>query len=372
MSLFNYEEEDNSMSFLQDSKKNLDGLYRVDYKKASDPKKGYESKIRLLPWAISVDDIERIKGLNVPEINGAISVVDDSTFMGPNAIKRVMTYVKLPDSPELQGFYDSPQNFSGKCDLSTTFFVLDKSPNPVLKDRAKQLNKVVKYYSYALILEDKQQPEMEGQIVIYSFGWKIQQKIEAEWNGENAEGGRCKVYDLAEGKDLRIVVKEVGGYANYDSCFFMEKSPIKINGKLMPTEEVQFTLKNGSTVNKKIIKKDFQDKLTQFLLNRKADITEYAPKHLTDDQQDKISQIIKLLTGKPTSGSELFGEQDSTTAEELFGDTKTVVKTATKAAPKTEVKVAQKTEVKVEEDPFADLGTNTNVTDDEDPFAGLD
>jgi hypothetical protein len=227
-------------------------------------------------------------------------------------------------------------------------------------------------------LEDKQQPELEGQIVIFPYGWKIQQKIEAEWNGENAEGARCKVYDLAEGKDLRIVVKEVGGYQNYDSCFFMEKSPIKIKGKVMPTEDVEFTLKNGSTVKKKIIKKEFQDKMTQFLLTRKAEISEYAPKRLTDDQQDKVSQIIKLLTGKPTNGSELFGEQDSTTAEELFGDDKPATKPATKPAatkqtPAAKVETA-KPAAKVEtaeEDPFADLG-DTSVSDDEDPFADLD
>jgi len=370
MSLFSYEEEDNSMSFLQDQKRGQDGLYRLDYKKAADPKKGYEATIRLLPWIISAEDVEKIReaGIKVDQ--------DGEIFLGPNAIKRIMTYVKLESSPELQGYYDSPQNFQEKCDLSTTFFTLDKSPNPILKDRAKSLNKVVKYYSFALVLEDKQQPELVGQIVIFPFGWKIQQKIEAEWNGENAEGARCKVYDLAEGKDLRLVVKEVGGYANYDSCLFKEKSPIKINGKPMPTEEAVFTLKNGSTVTKKIIKKDLQEKMTQFLLNRKANIIEYAPKHLTDDQQDKISQIIKLLTGKPTNGSELFGEQDTTNAEELFSEkpAKPATKPAAKTVTKTETKVTPKVETKVEteEDPFADLTDNTPVSEEEDPFADLD
>lgn len=371
MSLFNYEEEDSSMSFLQDPKRGQDGLYRTDYKKAADPKKGYLATIRLLPWIIPAEQIEKATGLGVGTISreGEIGV-------GPNAIKRTMTYVKLPDSPELQGFYDSPSNFGDKCDLTTTYFTLDKSPNPVLKDRAKSLNKVVKYYSYALVVEDKQQPELEGQIVIFSYGWKIQQKIEAEWNGENAEGSRCKVYDLAEGKDLRIVVKEVGGYANYDSCFFMEKSPIKIKGKAMPVEEVEFQMKNGTPVKKKVIKKEFQDKMTQFLLNRKGEIMEYAPKRLTDDQQDKISQVIKLLTGKPTNGSELFGEQDSTTAEELFGDDKPS-KPANKPAAKannstTTTKTTPKVESKVEEeDPFADLN-ETTVPEEEDPFADLD
>ena len=164
MSLFNIQEEDDSMSFLKDDKKGQDGIYRIDYKKAADPKKGYVSTIRLLPW--------------VKEI------VDGQPVTGPNAIKRIMTYVKIDHADELNGYYDSPSNFQEKCELSSLYFTLDKSPNPMLKDRAKCLNKVTKYYSYAIVLEDKQQPELEGQIVVFPYGWKIAQKIDAEWNGE--------------------------------------------------------------------------------------------------------------------------------------------------------------------------------------------
>lgn len=367
MSLFNVEEEDSSMSFLQDQKRGQDGLYRIDVKKASDPKKGYNATIRLLPWIIPADQESKITEACV------VAQKEGDIFVGPNAIKRVMTYVKLPESPELQGYYDSPSNFGENDDLAKTYFTLDKSPNPVMKDRAKSLNKVTKYYSYALVLEDKQQSELEGQIVIFQYGWKIAQKIEAEWNAENAEGTRCKVYDLAEGKDLKLVVKEVGGYANYDGCYFLERSSIKVNGKPMPTEVMDGTNKAGAKIQKKVIKKEFQDKLMAYLLNRKSEMIEYAPKRLTDDQQSKISQIIKLLTGKPTQGSELFGgESESTTAEELFGES-APAKTTTKPAAKTTTsKPAKKEEpIQVEEDPFANVNS-TEITDDEDPFAGLD
>lgn len=359
MSLFNVEEEDNSMSFLQDQKKGQDGLYRIDHKKAADPKKGYISVIRLLPWIIPMDQESKLKEA------GIVATPEGEILVGPNAIKRVMTYVKLPEAAELQGYYDSPSNFGENDDLAKTYFTLDKSPNPVLKDRAKSLNKVTKYYSYAMVIEDKQQPELEGQIVIFQYGWKIAQKIEAEWNAENADGTRCKVYDLAEGKDLKLIVKEVGGYANYDASFFMERSSIKVKGKPLPTETLEGKNKAGAIITKKVIKKEHQDKLMQFLLNRKNEMIDYAPKRLTDDQQNKISQIIKVLTGKPTSGNELFNAPETTTAEELFDEKpKANVKKETPKAS-TPVKEVE------EDDPFADV-SSTEVSDDEDPFAGLD
>ena len=72
-----------------------------------------------------------------------------------------------------------------------------------------------------------------------------------------------------------MVVKDVGGYQNYDSCYFMEKSPIKIKGKAMPTEEITTKTKSGETITGRVIKKDLQEKLLNFLLDRKTNLADF-------------------------------------------------------------------------------------------------
>lgn len=369
MSLFNVEEE-SSLGFVNDGKSGVDGLYRPSYKKATDPKKGYTAVIRFLPWVLNEDDE-----------NG-------SPKTGPNGLHRIMNYVKIEGQQELNGLYDSPANFKEKCALSKLYFDLDKSTNPVLKDRAICLNKVNKYYSLVLIVEDSQNPDAVGKIMVYSYGWKILQKMQAEENGENVEGRKCNIYDVAEGKDFKLVVKNVGDFENYDSSLFLERSSIKINGKSLPIQEKVFTNKAGKEITKKIIREDLMPKLTTFLRTREegVDLEKYMPTRLTDEQLEKIDKIVKILTNTSTEGSNaLFNSTDPMSAEDLFGSSSNeTAKTAATPAPVKETKPAaqaataapkapvQQKVVATEEDPFADLGDKTPVDPNEDPFADLD
>jgi hypothetical protein len=204
VNLFDMEADDASMSFLDKRNASADGIYRANLKDATDKNKGYVATIRFLP-----------------------NVLEDGT-LGPSAIEKHVHYANLPDHPDLLGYYDSLINFGEKCPLTTLYWKLKNSKNQAEVERAELIGRTTKYYSYILVIEDEQHPEFEGKIMIFPYGYKIKEKINNERTGENADNKKCNVFDPANGKDFRLIVKKVGEWPNYDSSQFRSVSPLKI------------------------------------------------------------------------------------------------------------------------------------------------
>lgn len=341
MSLFKLDSE-KTMGFLDEESKSSDGIYRPSLDKAVSKRDGYKAIIRFLP-----------------------NVVDENGNTGESAITRLMTYVKMedPKHKSLSGYYDSPKNFDEQCELTNTYFTLKNSGNPVLEERAKSLNKVTRFYSYVYIVEDKNQPELEGTIMIYQYGWKIKEKIKSEWRGENPERAKCDVFDLANGKDFELKVVENAGFPNYDQSIFLQRSPISIKGKTMPVEEV-----NGM----KIIAESVQEKILKFILAKEVNIADFEPQRLTDVEKGKISKIVAVLTGDESASMFDSNEQNADlSADDLFGEDEGSALTDTDFGDDEETADEAVNESSNDDDPFADMD-DVEVAEDEDPFAGLD
>jgi len=261
---------DGTMDFLNEKKaQNSDGIYRIDLTKAKDKKRGYRSVIRFLP-----------------------NLTKDGK-LGASALEKISHYVKVKGADELNGWFDSPKNFNEKCPLSDLYYVMTNSKNAVLMEKAKCLNYSRKYYSYVLILEDENQPELVGKIMIFQYGKTIKDKIQSEKDGD-ISGSPCNVFRIDSGKDFVIWVKEITTgdetYPDYkNSMFKPESSTITIFkdgvGKNVP-------LSNGQ------IDPKFNNVIRDFLLNREFELEDYAPKKLTEEQQSKINEISAYLTGK--------------------------------------------------------------------------
>ena len=342
MSLFKLDSE-KTMGFLSDESKSTDGIYRPSLDKALNKRDGYKAVIRFLP-----------------------NVIDESGNTGETALTRLMTYVKMsdPKHKSLSGYYDSPKNFDEQCELTNLYFTLKNSGNPVLEDRAKSCNKVTRFYSYVYIVQDVNQPELEGKIMIYQYGWKIKEKIKGEWRAENPERAKCDVFDLANGKDFELKVIENAGFPNYDSSIFLQRSPIVINGKAMPIEE-----SNGVPM----IAESVQGKILKFILSKEVNLDDFAPKPLTEMEKGKISKIVAILTGDESAA--MFDSNDSNediSADDLFGnDEGSALTDDDFAETATEEVSTPSATTEASDDPFADID-NVEVSDDEDPFAGLD
>jgi hypothetical protein len=285
---------DSKMDFLNEqTKTNNDGIYRVDLSKVKDKKRGWRSVVRLLP-----------------------NLTKDGK-VGQSAIEKITHYVDIKNQKELSGWFDSPKNFNEKCPLTDLYYTMQNSKNAILVEKSKMLKYSKKYYSYVLILEDEQQPELVGKIMIFQYGKTIKDKISAERNGE-ISGVPCNVFDLGAGKDFVLVVKEIQTgdetYPDYKmSMFRPETSSLPLYFK----EKQAF--KNVPLVDGKV-DPAVQGKIKDFLTERDHDLEEYSPKKLDDQQQSKISEIINFMTGKSSSSFNSSKPESKPTSDDFDFD----------------------------------------------------
>jgi hypothetical protein len=171
-----------------------------------------------------------------------------------------------------------------------------------------------KYYSYVLVLEDEQQPELVGKILIFQYGKTIKDKIFAEKNGE-ISGVGCNVFDLSQGKDFVLLVKEIQTgdetYPDYKMSMF---KPETTSLPMFFKEKSVF--KNVPLVEGKV-SPDVQSKIKDFLLDRDHDLEEFAAKKLTEEQQAKITEICNFLTGKSSNGYQTAKPESKPTSEDF-------------------------------------------------------
>jgi len=251
-----------TLGFLDKKASSLDGIFRP---KITDKKKGYTATLRFLP-----------------------SLSKDGKVL-QSAIEKHQHYADLKDYPELAGYYDCMKNFTDKCDMCTMYWKLRNSKNAADQAKAEQISRNTKYYSYVLIIEDEQNRELEGKILIYPYGFKIKEKIKNQKEG--TVGEPCNVFDLANGKNFKLIMTQLGEFPNYDSSGFMEISPIAINGKKAPVEVDEKTGKNKIT-NPKV-----KEKITQFLLDRTVDLEDHLAKEWSAEEKYKVSQILEVISG---------------------------------------------------------------------------
>jgi hypothetical protein len=92
-----------------------------------------------------------------------------------------------------------------------------------LKNQVRKQKRKLNYYSNIYIVTDSANPENEGQVFLFRYGKKIFDKIMDAVNGDEMEGRKgFNPFDLWEGANFKLRVKQVEGYPNYDASSFMD------------------------------------------------------------------------------------------------------------------------------------------------------
>lgn len=260
------EANDETMSVFDNSSQNNDGLYRPNLKDAKD-KNGYRAKLRFLP--------------NILE-NGKI---------GPSAIEKHIHYVDFKNEATLSGYYDCRKNYETNCELCTEYWRLNKSKNQADVEKSKLINRTTKYYSYVLIMEDEQHPELVGKIMVFPYGFTIKEKINAERTGE-VTGVNTNIFDLAKGKPFKLIIKEKAGFQNYDASQFLDSEPIQLFDEKTETWKPA-PVEDGLITNPKA-----QAKIKDFLQSKTVNIDEHRAVQWDDEMKSKVSNVLSILNGK--------------------------------------------------------------------------
>lgn len=98
------------------------------------------------------------------------------------------------------------------------------SGNDSDKEKARAQKRRLHYVTNVLVLQDPSNPANEGKVFLYKFGKKIFDKIMDSMQPEFADEDPVNPFDMWEGADFKLKIRNVEGYRNYDKSEFASQS----------------------------------------------------------------------------------------------------------------------------------------------------
>jgi hypothetical protein len=179
-------------------------------------------------------------------------------------------------------YVDCPSSVGKPSLLQDMYWKLKKSDNVAMQKKAEVFSRRHSYASLIQVIKDDQNKDNEGKIMVWRYGIKIWEKINAEL--KPMIGDKHDPFDILNGKPFALVITKVSGFNNYDqSKFIDQKLPLCIptDGKLIP------------------ITKDTDKKMVfEFVKANSPDLSKYSYKEWDAETNNYVNHIISAITGK--------------------------------------------------------------------------
>ena len=113
-----------------------------------------------------------------------------------------------------------------KCPVCEHNSTLWNSGVEANKDIARKQKRKLSYVANILVISDPSNKENEGQVFLFKFGKKIFDKITEAMNPEFADETPVNPFDMWEGANFKLKIRNVEGYRNYDKSEFADRSAL--------------------------------------------------------------------------------------------------------------------------------------------------
>jgi hypothetical protein len=183
------------------------------------------------------------KALETTQTNVEAGSKDDTRFWQPTADKsgNGMATIRFLPAPAVDGDDALPwvrvfkHGFQGpggwlideclttineKCPVCEHNSTLWNSGIEANKEIVRKQKRKLTYIANIIVVTDPSNPENEGQVKLYKFGKKIFDKITEAMNPEFADETPMNPFDLWEGANFKLKIRQVEGYRNYDKSEF--------------------------------------------------------------------------------------------------------------------------------------------------------
>ena len=172
---------------------------------------------------------------------------DDDRFWKPSVDKAgngqaVLRFLPAPPGEELpwvRVFDHGFQGPTGKWYIENSLTTINK-PDPVgelnselwnsgieaNKEIARKQKRRLSYISNVLVIRDPANPENEGKVFLYKYGKKIFDKVKDVMQPTFEDEKPVNPFDLWEGANFKLRIRQVEGYRNYDKSEFDGPSPL--------------------------------------------------------------------------------------------------------------------------------------------------
>lgn len=112
------------------------------------------------------------------------------------------------------------------------------------KEQARKQKRRLSYISNIYVVKDPAHPENEGKVFLYKYGKKIWDKLNEAMNPAFDDEEPINPFDLWEGANFKLKIRNVEGYRNYDkSEFDSAASLLEDDDELEKVWQTEYSLK---------------------------------------------------------------------------------------------------------------------------------
>ena len=116
--------------------------------------------------------------------------------------------------------------------------------NSPSRKQAREQKRRLTYIANIMVITDPKNPENEGQVKLFKFGKKIFDKITLAMNPQYQDEKPMNPFDLWNGANFKIKIRQVEGYRNYDlSSFDLPAALSDDDAKLEKIWKSEYSLK---------------------------------------------------------------------------------------------------------------------------------
>ena len=192
-------------------------------------------------------------------------------------VNKWTVFLHNPDTDQRRSI-DCPSTIKRKSVLQDVYFTLRNSSNAQLNQLKDNFSRREVFFSLIQIVEDKQHPELEGQIKIFQYGKQVYEVLEEVMRPKTDLKTANNPFDLFDGKLFFLDIKKVGDFPKYTSSEFLDKSALLV-------------------IDDKPMKKDPKNgqKIIEFLKPWAERLMEQSYKDWDDETQQFVSSTIQAI-----------------------------------------------------------------------------
>jgi hypothetical protein len=94
------------------------------------------------------------------------------------------------------------------------------------KEQARKQKRRLHYIANVYVIKDSANPDTDGKVFLFKFGKKIFDKLNDLMNPQFEDEKPVNPFDLWEGANFRLKIRQFEGYANYDKSEFDSSEPL--------------------------------------------------------------------------------------------------------------------------------------------------
>lgn len=219
----------------------------------------------------------------------------------PNKDEDELPFVKLYQhgfqNEEGRWFIEEcPTTIGHQCPLCTANSKLWNSGIETDKEIARARKRKVRYIANVLVVEDPKNKDNEGKTFLFSFGQKIFDKIMDKMKPAFADETPINPFDSETGADLKLKIRKVAGYTNYDKSEFASETDVSNrfdNDELIDLKEFVNPTKFKSA-------EEIEAKLNKFIgLANEMPVSKKATVGDSDSDSDFVKKAAAVVIEKP-------------------------------------------------------------------------